>query len=138
MKDEFDLCLVLNTRMAARAITRKADERLRPYEVTAAQFNILGKLQVRQNRSISDMADDIAMDRTTLSRNLSLLEQKGLVRATHAKAGGARHYEVTEEGKRRFEAVVPIWRQTIAELRTQLTEPDYMTIISGLRAIARL
>ena len=44
MDDDFDLCLVLNTRMAARAVTRRADRKLRGFGVTAAQFNIMGAL----------------------------------------------------------------------------------------------
>src|SRR5690606_33630632 len=31
MEDDFDLCLVLNTRMAARAVTRRADSKLRSF-----------------------------------------------------------------------------------------------------------
>ena len=138
MQDDFDLCLVLNTRMAARAVTRLADRRLRPFGVTAAQFNILGMLVTRPGRSISEMAAELAMERTTLSRNLALLERKSLIETTEAGDGKARVYELTPTGRLVFDKAVPEWRNSLAELRQALQNPDYETVITGLRNIARL
>lgn len=138
MQDDFDLCLVLNTRMAARAVTRLADRRLRPFGVTAAQFNILGMLVTRPGRSISEMAAELAMERTTLSRNLALLERKSLIETTEAGDGRARVYELTPTGRLVFDKAVPEWRNSLAELRQALQNPDYETVITGLRNIARL
>jgi len=138
MENEFDLCLVMNTRMAARAVTRLGDRRLKPFGVSAAQFNILGMLVTRPGRSISDMAQDLAMERTTLSRNLALLERKGLIATTEAADGKARVHELTKAGRATFEKAVPEWRQSLTDLRAALQEPDYTTILAGLRNIARL
>lgn len=138
MQDDFDLCLVLNTRMAARAVTRLADRRLRPFGVTAAQFNILGMLVTRPGRSISEMAAELAMERTTLSRNLALLQRKSLIETTEAGDGKARVYELTPTGRLVFDKAVPEWRNSLAELRQALQNPDYETVITGLRNIARL
>ena len=138
MQTEFDLCLVMNTRMAARAITRLGDRRLRRFGVTATQFNILGMLATKPGRSISEMADDLAMERTTLSRNLALLGRKGLVEAADLTEGKAHVYELTSLGREALDKAVPEWRAILAELREALRDPDYQTIITGLRNIARL
>ncbi|KQN74246.1 MarR family transcriptional regulator [Devosia sp. Leaf64] len=138
MQDDFDICLVLNTRMAARAVTRLSDRRLRPFGVTAAQFNIMGMLVSRPNRSISEMASELAMERTTLSRNLALLERKGLIATEAIAEGKARPYALTETGRAAFNKAIPEWRSSIADLRLALRDPDYETVINGLRTIARL
>lgn len=138
MKDDFDLCLVLNTRMAARAVTRRADRRLRGFGVTAAQFNILGALSTNAARSITDTANALAMDRTTLSRNLALLERKGLVASASAKRGNGRLGELTDQGREIFDAIVPEWRRSQAELRGALADPDFATVIAGLRHLSAL
>lgn len=138
MQDEFDLCLVMNTRMAARAVTRLGDRRLRPFGVTAAQFNIMGMLVTRPGRSISELAQELAMERTTLSRNLALLERKGLVETAVTGDGKARVYELAPAGQTVFDNALPEWRRSLADLRQALQEPDYQTIITGLRNIARL
>jgi DNA-binding MarR family transcriptional regulator len=138
MKDDFDLCLVLNTRMAARAVTRRADRKLRAYGVTASQFNILGALSVHAGRSITEIANDLAMDRTTLSRNLALLERKGLVSSAPADKGNGRLGALTEAGQAMLEAILPEWRRSQAELRQSLTNPDFSTVLAGLRHLSTL
>ena len=138
MEDDFDLCLVLNTRMAARAVTRRADRKLRGFGVTAAQFNILGALSAYPGRSITETANALAMDRTTLSRNLALLVRKGLVSSAPAGRGNGRLGALTEEGRKTFSAIVPEWRRSQAELREALADPDFRTVIAGLRHLSRL
>jgi DNA-binding MarR family transcriptional regulator len=138
MDDEFDLCLVLNTRMAARAVTRRADHKLRKFGITAAQFTILGSLLKHSGRSVTQMADAIAMDRTTLSRNLALLERKGLVATSAAERGNARIGALTEQGAQLVATVIPEWRKQQAELRTSLDNPDFPTAIAALRRLASL
>jgi DNA-binding MarR family transcriptional regulator len=137
-EDNFDLCMVLNTRMAARAITRRADHRLKAFGVTAAQFSILGSLQKYPGRSVTEMAESIAMDRTTLSRNLALLERKGLVSASPAAHGNSRIAVVTQAGQQVIEDVRPAWRTAQDEVRAALKEPGFDTMLAGLRQLARL
>jgi DNA-binding MarR family transcriptional regulator len=136
MDDEFDLCFVLNTRMAARAVTRRADRKLRAYGITAAQFTVLGNLFKHSGRSVTQMADAIAMDRTTLSRNLALLERKGLVTSSPAERGNGRIGSLTEQGAALVEAALPAWRAQQAELRATLDNPDFPTVIAALRHLA--
>lgn len=138
MIDDFDLCLVLNTRMAARAVTRRADRKLRGFGVTAAQFNILGALANHPGRSITDTANALAMDRTTLSRNLALLERKGLVASAPAGRGNGRLGALTKQGRETLDAILPEWRRSQAELREALASPDFDTVIDGLRHLSRL
>jgi len=42
MADDFTQCMVSNSRMAARAITRRYDAYLRPFGMTATQLSLLG------------------------------------------------------------------------------------------------
>lgn len=138
MTDDFDLCMVLNTRMAARAVTRRVDRRLRPFGVTGAQFTILGSLHNHPGRSVTAMAEAIAMDRTTLSRNLDVLVRKGLVSSAAADRGNARIGTVTEAGREAIAELAPEWRKAQAELRDLLAAPDFDTLIVGLRQLSRV
>lgn len=133
-----DLCLVLNTRMAARSVTRRADSKLRGFGITAAQFNILGALSSGASGSVTEMASALAMDRTTLSRNLSVLERKKLVVSGPGENARMRQAELTEAGQRVFEAVLPEWHRSQAELRNALANPDFQTTIAGLKHLAKL
>lgn len=137
MDDEFDLCLVLNTRMAARAVTRRADRKLRPFGVTATQFNILAALQKRPARSVTEMAETLAMERTTLSRNLDLVERKGLITTHGAEHGNGRVGSLTPKGEELVDAIVPVWRQSQQELRSGLDEDALQGLIATLRHLAK-
>lgn len=138
MENELSNCLIMNTRMAARAVTRRADRKLRGFGVTAAQFNILGVLSEDSAASITEMAADLAMDRTTLSRNLAVLERRKLVSTGTGEHARMRRIELTLEGRRIFESILPEWRRSQEELRSLLANPDFQTIIDGLRHLAKL
>ncbi|WEK05574.1 MAG: MarR family transcriptional regulator [Candidatus Devosia phytovorans] len=138
MQDDFTECLVLNTRMAARAVTRLADRRLRPLGITAAQFTIITALHGAPNRSVTDVANSIAMDRSTLSRNLDLLERKGVVRTQGAEKGNGRLCALTGDGETLLEQILPVWREGQAEFKRLLSDPDFPTALNALRGLAKL
>jgi DNA-binding MarR family transcriptional regulator len=138
MQDEFDLCLVLNARMAARAVTRLADRKLRSFGITAAQFSIMTSLIEHPGRSVTQMASAIAMERSTLSRNLALLERRGLIAWASAERGNSRIGQLTSQGAEMVEQVLPAWREQQAEMRAALAAPDFSTVIAALRQVARL
>lgn len=138
MQDDFSQCLVLNTRMAARAITRRADRKLRPFGVTAAQFTIMTSLQSRTGLSVTEMAESIAMDRTTLSRNLDLLETKGVVASARSSRANGRVCALTDEGRELVAQMLPVWRESQAELRETLVRPDFAVVVTALQQLSRL
>src|SRR3954463_6369703 len=98
MADDFSLCMVSNTRMAARAVTRRYDAYLRPFGVTATQLSLLGGLRELAGASVSEIAEARGFDRTTLTRNLDRLEAMGLVLSRHAEHGNGRIAEITPKG----------------------------------------
>lgn len=136
MEDEFDQCLVLNTRMAARAVTRRYDKRLRPFGVSAAQFSILNSIARRPDRSVTEMAQSIAMERSTLSRNMDLLARKGLVQRQGTGKGNERLCSVTEAGRALLETLLPEWRAAQAEMRQLLSTPDIGSTVQILQKLA--
>ena len=138
MESEFDLCVVLNARMAARAVTRLADRNLRRYGVTAAQFSILTSLLDHPGRSVTQLASAIAMERSTLSRNLTLLERHGLVITTAADRGNGRVSALSERGSQVLAQAIPQWREQQSALRSALADPEFSTVIAALQQLARL
>ena len=138
MDDDLTECLVLNTRMAARAVTRRYDKALRPFGITAAQFSILTSMVARPERSVTDMARSIAIDRTTLSRNLDLLVRKGLVSGHEADKGNGRLVALTQEGNDLVQELLPHWREAQAEMRTLLVEPDLKTLVASLQKLSHV
>ena len=138
MDDDLTQCLVLNTRMAARAVTRRYDRALRPFGITAAQFSILTSMVKRPERSVTDMARSIAIDRTTLSRNLDLLVRKGLVSGHEADKGNGRLVALTNEGNDLVRELLPQWRQAQAQMRELLVAPDLKSVVASLQKLSQV
>jgi DNA-binding MarR family transcriptional regulator len=101
-------CAANHTRMAARTITRAYDQALQPCGLRVTQFTILVALTKTAFDSITQMADQLALERSSLSRNLDRLEERGLLRMR--KDGRSHTIELTDDGAAKVEEAYPHWR----------------------------
>lgn len=76
-----DRCLCLHAQRAARALARRFDAALRPVGLTNGQFSLLMSLNRPAPPTIAEIAEVLAMDRTTITAALKPLERDGLVTA---------------------------------------------------------
>jgi DNA-binding MarR family transcriptional regulator len=107
-------CLCLASRRAARALTRAYDRRLRAEGIRATQLSVLVMLALRGPTRMGVLADALGLERTTLTRNLALLEKKKWVKVRAGDDARARIVELTAMGRRKAEIAVPAWREAQA------------------------
>jgi|SRR4051812_10844295 DNA-binding MarR family transcriptional regulator len=138
MVDDFSQCMVSNTRMAARAVTRRYDAYLRPHGVTSTQLSLLGGLRMLPGSTVSEIAEKRGFDRTTLTRNLDRLEAIGLVASTHAERGNARISKITPKGDALIEELLPLWRKAQAEMRAELSRETFDESLNLLQRLAKV
>jgi DNA-binding MarR family transcriptional regulator len=129
-------CLVLNTVAAARALLRRHDARLKPFGVTVQQFALLAAVRFYPGESVAALARHAFLDRTSLTRNLALLERKGLVQR-RAGPGKVRLCELTPAGDALLTTLRPEWERARAELVADLPGDDIDTYLSVARGLAR-
>jgi DNA-binding MarR family transcriptional regulator len=111
---ECALCLCLASRRAARALTRAYDRRLRSEGIRATQLSVLVMLALRGPTRIGALADALGLERTTLTRNLALLEKRKWVKIRPGEDSRARIAQLTAIGRRKAEVAVPAWREAQA------------------------
>jgi DNA-binding MarR family transcriptional regulator len=71
--------------------------------------------------TLGALAERTGLDQSTLSRNLRGLEAAGLVEIAVAEQDQRRRAVwLTEEGARRLEAAMPVWRKAHAEMAERL------------------
>jgi DNA-binding MarR family transcriptional regulator len=70
---------------------------------------LLCNLQRLNEPSISVLADAMGLDRSTLGRNLRVLEGEGLVRLVEGEDMRNRIVKLTEAGAERLTAALPAW-----------------------------
>jgi DNA-binding MarR family transcriptional regulator len=137
LPEDLQKCLVLNTIAAARSLTRRYDTALRPYGVTVQQFSLLAAIRFNPEASVAVLAKRVHLDRTSLTRNLDLLERKRLIRRVHDPVGGARLCELTDQGNSLLSKLLPEWRIAQAELMSGLADNDASFYLSVVRHMSR-
>jgi DNA-binding MarR family transcriptional regulator len=107
-----ELCNCLAMRQAARHVTQFYDAFLLAAGLRTTQFSIMAKLRRFGCSTITALAAEMVMDRTTLGRNIRPLQREGLV-AVASRRGDRRSKELhlTDAGRERLHAAVAAWRE---------------------------
>lgn len=112
-----DHCLCLASQRAARALSRRFDERFRALGITSGQFSLLNALNRPAPPSIGSVADLLVMDRTSLTANLKPLQRDGLVSMEPDPSDRRiRRLVLTLAGKQALARAMPIWTELHGEI----------------------
>lgn len=128
-------CLCLASRRAARAITRAFDRELRAHGLRATQFTLLAALSIKGEQTVGDIADFVDADRTTMTRNVALAHQAGLVKVRRSDADArVRLVAITSTGGDRLTAALATW----SRVQAGLTSTMGSDVADGLRRLAAI
>lgn len=106
-----NVCTWFNIRRASRAITQYFDNYFRPYGIRVTQGNILGILNFKGESSITELAEFLFMDRTTLTRNIKPLQKKGLLAVNSGSDKRTKILTITDKGSELIQKVFPHWKE---------------------------
>jgi DNA-binding MarR family transcriptional regulator len=110
-------CAGWASRLAARRITNFLEERMHDSGLSLAQFGLMGQIAAAPDDTLGALAERTGLDQSTLSRNLRGLEAAGFVEIAIADDDQRRRAVwLTEQGARRLEAAIPVWRNAHAAL----------------------
>lgn len=123
-------CTCFNLRKAARAVTQFYDDALRPSGLRSTQFNLLSVIKIMGRANISALAEAAVMDRTTLTRNLRLLEEEGLIRVEPGTDARVREVSLTAAARTRLTGAHKYWTQAQAHME-QAMGPDRVRRMRG-------
>ncbi|HET9157030.1 MAG TPA: MarR family winged helix-turn-helix transcriptional regulator, partial [Myxococcaceae bacterium] len=84
------------------------------------------------------VAEELSLDRTTLTRNLEPLERAGLVASAPGKDQRVRLLRLTDAGQRALQRAYPLWEEAQAKVMKALGQRRWMTLLEGLDATSRL
>ena len=134
-----DLCNCLAMRKAARHVSQLYDRCLAPAGLRVTQFSILARLHRLGPRTVGELAADLVLDRTTLTRNLRPLERDGLVAAV-ADPGDRRRraLSLTEAGAGRLRAAWALWAEAQARFEGAYGGPQALELRRVLAGVAAL
>lgn len=107
---EAHTCVCLAARRRARQLTRRYDAALRPHGMTVGQFSLLVTLDYIEPAGMSTLAQATDIERTTLTRNLRHLLDRGWVAFVEHSDRRFRATELTSAGRIAVLAALPAWR----------------------------
>ena len=113
-------CFCLASRQAARKITRLFDAVMRESGIRATQFTILSQLMLRGEMPVGRLAGFLGMERTTLTRNLALLEGERWISTKPGEDPRARMIAITAQGRGIVRRTFPFWSKAQGEVGKRL------------------
>ncbi len=111
-------CAVL--RRASRRMTQVYDQALKPFGLRLTQYSLLASLLRSDDMSITELAELLVMERTTLTRNLKPLEAAGWLRVRAGPDRRSRAVAITPSGRAVVEQAFPAWQQAERRLRAAM------------------
>jgi DNA-binding MarR family transcriptional regulator len=104
-------CVGVQVRMLNRAMSRIYDDVLRPHGVKFSQLNILTVVALRGPIQPVEVARILSLEKSTLSRNLRILEDRGWVESHSGESGNTLQLRLTAAGRRLLKSAAPAWRE---------------------------
>ncbi len=131
-------CVGFNTRRATRLVTQYYDKALAPTGLRSTQYSLLNALSMLGEASMQDMSIMMAMDRTTLTRNLSPLLKKGLVKVSVGSDRRSRPIKITPRGKSALEEALPYWQKAQSHIVDSFGADNWDQLMRGLHQISMI
>ena len=125
-------CTCFNLRKATRAVTQYYDEVLRPSGIRATQFSLLATIREFGTVSIGTLAEEAVVDRTTLTRNLKLLEDEGLVATSPGADARVREVSLTPAAHEKLAVAQRYWKQAQAHMAEQMGDERVRRLLREL------
>lgn len=133
-----DQCCCFNLRKISRAVTQFFDRHLELAGIRATQFTLLLSLSSISGKTLTEMAESLVMDRTTLTRNLKPLERMGLITGVKLSDRRSKAYALTEKGKEVILRGVPLWQKAQQQIVGRLGHDRYDRFLEELTFVRKL
>lgn len=126
-----EMCVCLNLRKASRVVTRRYDRAFAKVGLRATQTPVLLSLSINGPLTLSELADELAMDVSTMSRNFSLLEGRGLVSRSQ-RDGRTLDVSITDAGTTLLAEALEGWSEVQAKTLAEIGPENWAVIMGAL------
>ena len=113
-------CYCLALRAAARKATALYDETLAPAGLNLAQYGLMRRIERAGAVSLTELGRMAELDRSTVGRNVKVLERLLLVRLSPAKDQREAAVSLTPAGSEALRRAAPLWEDAQRRVETAL------------------
>jgi DNA-binding MarR family transcriptional regulator len=130
-------CACFNLRRAARLVTQRFDRAFRESGIKANQFSILMAACDQEGIHLTKLAKTLGMERTPLSRNVSLLERMGMVSTPMGHDRRERKTAIPVNEIALLEQMLPLWQKSQNEVVEAVGQKKWEGLLAGLHGLAK-
>src|SRR5262245_12822810 len=113
-------CASFNIRRAARTVTSLYDAAMQRAGLGSASFTILVGIAKSEPVAIGVLAKTLAIDPTTMTRNLGRMEKHGFLTVSARSLKRQRFVTLLPAGRKALERCMPFWRQVQEQVVTKI------------------
>ena len=113
-------CLCIDLRSAAQRLTQAYDEAMAPSGISVTQFSQLHLIDSLKGPTLTELAEASQLERSTLGRNIKVLEKMDLVITKPGADARTRTIHLTRKGANAFKRAVPLWYGVQTELMARI------------------
>jgi len=96
---------------------------------------LLAAITMLDDTSIGSLSDNIGTDATTLTRNLEVLQKRGLVLTVPQDDARVRCIQLSDLGKELYAEALPIWHEAQDHITQYLGLQDWQAMTTQLQKI---
>jgi DNA-binding MarR family transcriptional regulator len=131
-------CMCGSFRRTSRALTQLYENALRPLGLRATQFTILQALSLAGEVTQSQLGKILAMDSTTLTRTLQIMDREGWIAERRGEDRRERRLRLAKAGETQFNRALPAWEKVQSRLRHQLGEQAWKNLLDTTHQVTDL
>ena len=112
-------CKCFRLRQASRIVTQFYDKKLKTCGIKITQLNILSSLASGKSLSMTELSENLFIDRTTLTRSLEILNRQGLIEKVKSQDARQRKVKLTNIGFETLDKAIPLWLEAEEEVYSE-------------------
>lgn len=124
------VCVCFNLRKASRAITQIYEEALQPAGIRGTQYSLLVGISLGGAAGVGALAEGLATDRTTITRNLRPLVDGGFIEMVPGPDRRRRVVRLTRKGRATLKMAYPLWVGAQRRVMRELGEERFAVLKS--------
>ena len=113
-------CICTLSRRCARALTDIYDRALAPSGLKVTQYSLLRAIGRVEIPTLTGIAETTGLERSTLGRNLRVLEKSGMITLSSGDDERTRVAALTDKARKALRQAEPRWQQVQEQMRSVL------------------
>ena len=138
VRSQRHVCFAEQLRSANRAVSKLYTQHLGDSDIGITQLSLLIRLYYFGEITMSKLAQQLETDRTTLARNVQLLERSGHLSIVRADDRRSRQVRLTDKGFESLQLTIPRWLDAQNDLHSRLGHGPWDALFAGLRGLVTL